>query len=33
MKRTITVRGTGKVSEKPDYTVVSMDLVARHERN
>ena len=31
MKRTITIQGIGKLSLKPDYTVISMSLRAANE--
>ena len=31
MARTITVKGTGKASAKPDYVVLSMTLESTHK--
>lgn len=31
MARTITVKGIGKVSAKPDYVVLSMTLESKHK--
>ena len=33
MARTITVKGIGKVSAKPDYVVFSMTLESKHMKN
>lgn len=32
MSRTITVKGTGKVSAKPDFVVISMKLEAKDKK-